>query len=100
VPTEYLKFLMSKRLFVDFEITHYLHYAMCDKTGADYLLPLLQKRHEAKLRGDGVTAECLKLLGNGSFGYNGLEARNYDDTKLVTSENLLRKLGGKNPLEN
>jgi hypothetical protein len=39
-----------------------------------------------------VSAECLKLIGNGSFGYNGLEASNYDTLKLLTGKTLARKL--------
>jgi hypothetical protein len=87
VSTTYLAWLMKARKFVDFQITHYLAYSFCD-WGSDYLLPLLQSRHEKKLQGDAVAAECLKLLGNGSFGYNGLESCNYDDLKLFRSSGL------------
>ncbi|OXE35359.1 MAG: hypothetical protein CGW95_14340, partial [Phenylobacterium zucineum] len=90
VTTEYLRFLMAKREFSGFEITHYLHYEMTDDLGSAYVEPLLQKRHACKLRGEAVAAECLKLLGNGSFGYNGLEACNYASVKLVTDSGVFR----------
>ena len=91
VSTTYLRWLIEERGFTHFRITHFLSYEFRD-WGSDYLLPVLQRRHEAKLAGNTGEAECLKLLGNGSYGYNGLESSNYDDLKLVTSENLARKL--------
>ena len=85
VSTTYLRWLIEERGFTHFRITHFLAYEFRD-WGSDYLLPVLQRRHEAKLAGRTGEAECLKLLGNGSYGYNGLESSNYDDLRLITSE--------------
>ena len=91
LSTTYLRWLMEERGFTGFRVTHFLAYEFRD-WGADYLLPVLQRRHEEKMAGRAGAAECLKLLGNGSYGYNGLESANYDDLRLVTSENLRRKI--------
>ena len=91
VSTTYLRWLILERQFTDFKVTHFLHYEFRD-WGSDYLLPILQRRHEEKQKGRLGSAECLKLLGNGSYGYNGLESCNYDDMRLVTSDNLNRKV--------
>ena len=91
ISTTYLRWLMEERGFTGFRVSHFLAYEFRD-WGADYLLPVLQRRHEEKKAGRAGAAECLKLLGNGSYGYNGLESANYDDLRLVTSENLRRKI--------
>ena len=91
VSTTYLRWLMLERKFENFEITHFLHYEFRNWS-ADFLLPVLQRRHEAKKKGNAVAAECLKLIGNGSYGYNGLESCNYDSVILLTQDNLVRKL--------
>jgi hypothetical protein len=83
ISTAYLQWLIKTRGFKNFTITHFLHYRFADYN-KDYLEPLLQKRHEFKKEGNIVGAECAKLLGNGDFGYKGLEACNYDDTRLMT----------------
>ena len=83
ISTAYLKWLVEARGFHDFTITHFMHYKFADYN-RDYLEPLLQKRHEFKRSGQVVGAECAKLLANGDFGYKGLEACNYDDTRLMT----------------
>jgi len=82
LTTSYLKWLMQKRGFVDFEISHLLVYRFTDDP-RHFLEPILQRRHEAKLAGRVVEAECLKLVGNGSFGYNGLEITNYTRVRLL-----------------
>ena len=92
VSTTYLRWLVEERGFRDYEITHFLAYPFRD-WGSDFLLPVLQRRHECKLRGDAVAAECLKLVGNGSYGYNGLEARNYDDLRLMTDQQIRKAAG-------
>jgi len=91
ISTTYLAWLIEARGFHNFRITHFLHYEFRNWS-ADYLLPVLQRRHEEKKAGRLGAAECLKLLGNGSYGYNGLESSNYDDLRLITSENLDRAL--------
>ena len=83
VSTAYLRWLVTARGFHNFTITHFLHYQFAGYN-RDYLEPLLQKRHEYKRDGNVVGAECAKLLANGDFGYKGLEACNYDDTRLMT----------------
>lgn len=90
VSTTYLKWLMEARGFENFQITHFLAYEFRNWS-ADFLEPVLQRRHESKKAGDLVSAECLKLIGNGSYGYNGLESCNYDDLKLMTDKQLASK---------
>lgn len=87
VSTTYLGWLMEARGFADFTITHFLQYKFCN-WGGDFLEPVLQERHDRKRSGDAVAAECLKLIGNGSYGYNGLESCNYDQLKLMTDKSL------------
>ena len=91
ISTTYLQWLMKERQFEDFEITHFLAYEFRDWS-RDFLEPVLQMRHECKQRGDTVAAECLKLIGNGSYGYNGLESCNYDSVYLLTEKQLAKKL--------
>ena len=90
VSTTYLAWLMAARGFSGFEITHFMQYSFRN-WGADFLEPVLQRRHDCKRAGDAVAAECLKLIGNGSYGYNGLEASNYDDLRLMTDLTLQRR---------
>lgn len=90
VSTTYLAWLMAARGFKDFEVTHFLEYRFRD-WAADFLGPVLQRRHDCKRAGDAVAAECLKLIGNGSYGYNGLEACNYSDLKIMTDRALQRR---------
>ena len=90
VSTNYLRWLMVQRQFDNFEITHLMVYRFCNYP-RDFLEPILQKRHECKQQGNKVAAECLKLIGNGSFGYNGLEASNYSRVRLMTQPNLERR---------
>jgi len=90
VSTTYLAWLMAARGFSGFKITHFLQYSF-RHWGADFLEPVLQRRHDCKRAGDFVAAECLKLIGNGSYGYNGLEASNYDDLRLLTDLTLHKK---------
>ena len=82
VTTSYLRWLMNVRKFVNFEVRHLLLYKFTDDP-KHFLEPILQRRHDAKRAGNAVEAECLKLVGNGSFGYNGLEATNYTTVKLL-----------------
>ena len=89
VSTTYLRWLMLERRFDHFDITHMMFYEFRDWS-RHFLEPVLQERHDYKRAGNTVAAECLKLLGNGSYGYNGLESSNYDDVRLIT-ENALRK---------
>jgi hypothetical protein len=67
VSTSYLRWLMLERDFTDFSITHFIRYQFGEHSRG-YLEPLLEKRHQYKRAGNTVAAECLKLLGNGSFG--------------------------------
>ena len=76
VSTTYLKWLMAERGFEDFVITHLALYNFQQWPG-EFLKPILQERHDHKRKGNVVAAELLKLIGNGSFGYNGMEASNY-----------------------
>ena len=94
VSTTYLRWLMLERGLVDFDITHFIEYKFTS-FGRKFLEPVLQRRHDLKRAGNKVGAECLKLIGNGSFGYNGLESCNYDRVKLVTDVNLNRALSSK-----
>jgi len=90
VSTTYLKWLMEARGFEGFDITHLMLYKFTDWS-SDFLTPVLQARHDYKRAGNAVAAECLKLVGNGSFGYNGLESSNYSILKLMTDETVRRK---------
>ena len=90
VSTTYLAWLMAARGFSGFQVTHFLQYSF-RHWGADFLEPVLQRRHDCKRAGDLVAAECLKLIGNGSYGYNGLEASNYDDLRLLTDLTLHKR---------
>ena len=90
ISTSYLQWLMKARGFHAFKITHFMAYRFADYP-KDFLEPILQTRHECKQKGDVVAAECLKLVGNGSFGYNGLEASNYSRLRLMTHANLLKR---------
>ena len=90
ISTTYLKWLIVNRGFVDFVVTHLALYEFRDWAG-DFLKPILQTRHECKQKGDTVAAECLKLIGNGSFGYNGLESSNYSTVRIMTDESLRRQ---------
>ena len=90
ISTTYLQWLMTTRGFVDFKITHLALYEFRDWS-SDFLSPILQTRHDCKKRGDVVAAECLKLIGNGSFGYNGMEASNYSTVRVMTDESLRRR---------
>ena len=67
ISTNYLKWLIRERNFVDFEITHFLWYKFGSHT-RDFIEPLLQLRHEMKKRGNLAAAEILKLLVNGHYG--------------------------------
>jgi len=88
VSTSYLRWLMEARGFRNFRVRHLILYKFSDYP-RHFLQPLLQRRHDAKRAGNNVAAECLKLLGNGSYGYNGLESTNYNSVRLVTHERLL-----------
>ena len=88
ISTSYLRWLMKTRGFTGFRVRHLLLYKFSDYP-RHFLEPLLQRRHDAKRAGNNVAAECLKLLGNGSYGYNGLESTNYQSVRLVTHERLL-----------
>lgn len=90
VSTTYLAWLMAARGFSGFRVTHFLQYSF-RHWGADFLEPVLQRRHDCKRAGDLVAAECLKLIGNGSYGYNGLESSNYDDLRLLTDLTLHKR---------
>jgi hypothetical protein len=87
ISTTYLNWLMKERNFSGFNVTHFIRYNFADQS-KPFLEPILQTRHECKQRGEKVAAECLKLIGNGCFGFNGLEAINYDETRLITGERL------------
>lgn len=89
ISTDYLKWLISNRGFWNFTVTHFLEYKFVTHSKA-FLEPLLQERHSAKLRKDHVSAECLKLICNGSYGYNALESSNYNTCRLITATNLKR----------
>lgn len=67
ISTNYLKWLIKERNFVDFEITHFLWYKFGNHT-RDFIEPLLQLRHEMKKMGNLAAAEILKLLVNGHYG--------------------------------
>jgi len=67
ISTNYLKWLIKERNFVDFEITHFLWYKFGSHT-RDFIEPLLQLRHEMKKMGNLAAAEILKLLVNGHYG--------------------------------
>ena len=90
ISTTYLKWLMKVRGFQDFIVTHLALYEFRNWSG-EFLKPILQTRHECKQKGDTVAAECLKLIGNGSFGYNGLESSNYSTVRIMTDESLRRQ---------
>jgi len=47
ISTTYLRWLMEERGFTGFRVSHFLAYEFRD-WGADYLLPVLQRRHEEK----------------------------------------------------
>lgn len=90
VSTTYLRWLMQERGFSGFEITHLMLYKFANWSG-DFLTSVLQARHDYKRAGNTVAAECLKLVGNGSFGYNGLESSNYTRLRLMTDDTVRQK---------
>jgi hypothetical protein len=92
VSTTYLRWLMEERGFEGFRITHFLSYNFSN-FGKDFIEEVLQKRHEEKRAKNLVAAECLKLIGNGSYGYNALESCNYSTVKLIDGCNLRRRMG-------
>jgi hypothetical protein len=67
ISTNYLKWLIKERNFVDFDITHFLWFKFGSHT-RDFIEPLLQLRHEMKKMGNLAAAEILKLLVNGHYG--------------------------------
>lgn len=89
ISTEYLKWLMEARNFTRFQVTHFLEYKFVEHSRT-FLEPLLEERHEAKMSKDAISAECLKLICNGSYGYNALESSNYSSCRLITAKNLKR----------
>ena len=90
VSTTYLRWLMKERKFENFKITHLMIYEF-KNWSRDFLEPILQARHDYKKEGNVVAAECLKLIGNGSFGYNGLESCNYDQVRLMTDDAIRKR---------
>ena len=90
ISTSYLQWLIKERGFHNFEITHFLRYKFVSYWNS-YLLPLLQKRHEQKKRGDIVASTINKLIQNSHYGRQGMESSNYDQTLLVTGANLSRQ---------
>jgi hypothetical protein len=89
ISTVYLQWLLKTRRFYNFTITHFIEYKFSLHSN-DFLLPLLQQRHNAKLKKDIVSAECIKLICNGSFGYNALESSNYNTIRLIKGSTLKR----------
>ena len=89
LSTSYLAWLMRERGFDHFEITHFVRYKFV-KYWNSYLVPLLQKRHEQKKRGDLVASTINKLIQNSHYGRQGMESSNYDETLLTTGQNLSR----------
>ena len=89
VSTSYLAWLMRERGFDNFKITHFVRYKFV-RYWNSYLLPLLQKRHEQKKRGDVVASTINKLIQNSHYGRQGMESSNYDETLLTTGANLSR----------
>lgn len=89
ISTVYLQWLLKTRHLYNFTITHFIEYKFSLHSN-DFLLPLLQQRHDAKLKKDIVSAECIKLICNGSFGYNALESSNYNTIRLIKGTTLKR----------
>ena len=89
ISTIYLQWLMTSRGFFNFTITHFIEYKFTLHSN-DFLLPLLHQRHTAKLQKDNVSTECIKLICNGSFGYNALESSNYNTIRLMKGATLKR----------
>jgi len=89
ISTIYLQWLLNTRKLYNFTITHFIEFKFALHSN-DFLLPLLQKRHVAKLEKDNVSAECIKLICNGSFGYNALESSNYNTIRLIKGSTLKR----------
>jgi len=92
VSTVYLRWLMEERGFSDFRITHFMAYEF-RSFGEDFIEDVLIRRHREKRRKNAVAAECLKLIGNGSYGYNALESCNYSTVKLIEGASLQKRLG-------
>ena len=90
ISTSYLQWLIKERGFCNFEITHFLRYKFVCYWNS-YLMPLLQKRHEQKKRGDVVASTINKLIQNSHYGRQGMESSNYDQTLLVTGTTLSRQ---------
>ena len=67
ISTNYLRWLMQERDFVDFQITHFLWYKFGHQSRR-FIEPLLQLRHEMKKEGNLPAAEVLKLILNGAYG--------------------------------
>jgi len=90
VTTSYLRWLINERGFTGFRVSHLMIYRFSDDP-KHFLEPILQRRHDAKRAGNAVEAECLKLIGNGSFGYNGLEITNYNSVRLMRESTYRRE---------
>lgn len=89
ISTIYLQWLIQVRNFYGFEITHFIEYKFATHCKL-FLEPLLQQRHEAKKKKDFVSTECIKLLCNGSFGYNAIESSNYNTCRIIKGNTLHR----------
>jgi hypothetical protein len=67
VSTAYLRWLIRKRGFCDFEVTHFLWYKFNDHPRS-FIEPLLRLRHRLKQEGNLAAAEALKLIANSDYG--------------------------------
>ena len=99
VSTSYLKWLIERRGLSGFVVHHFIYYPFRDYK-REFMEPLLQRRHECKLAGKHAEAEALKLVANGNFGFNGIQAVNYNDTRIISETGLVRSASAKYAAEN
>jgi hypothetical protein len=89
--TGYLKFLINKRGFCNFEIDHFFYYEERDYL-SQWLDSLLQKRYELKKsKGNELKMNVLKLIINSFYGMMGIEAVHFPKTKLVRESSWSKK---------
>jgi hypothetical protein len=67
ISSAYLRWLVKKRNFCDFDITHFLWYRF-DSHPREFIEPLLQRRHKLKQEGNIAAAEAIKLIVNSDYG--------------------------------
>ena len=92
ISVAFLKFLILKRGFRNFNILHYIHYNERNHI-APFIRNMLQRRHELRRQPDGgdpLLSLILKLIPNSFFGYNAIARNKFTRVRIVT-ESFLNK---------